>query len=272
MARMDLPLAGQVALVTGAGRGFGEAIALHLAAAGASVGLVARRRADVEKVAAAINGNDGKALAIAGDVTIAADVQRSIDAVEAIFGPITAFVNNAGVGWPYGPVAGMDIDLWWEAQKLHQLAPMLYLSRLLPGMIARASGRIVIITSRAHDMVIPNFSPYAIGKLVQTRLARIVDVENRTQGVRAFAMDPGFVSTDMAREGMNNPDAQAHLGFFVDMLRTQASEDNAQQGLDACGARVTQLLGGNYDALSGTYVPPDEDLNILLSRLSVQAA
>ncbi len=98
--------------------------------------LVARTSSDVEAVADAIRAAGGTALAIAADVTDETDVARSITETEAAFGPITQFVNNAGVGWPYGPVGGMDVAKWWEAQQLHQLAPMLYLSRLLPKMSA----------------------------------------------------------------------------------------------------------------------------------------
>jgi NAD(P)-dependent dehydrogenase (short-subunit alcohol dehydrogenase family) len=266
MVQTNFPLRGQVILVTGAGRGFGEAIARRLARQGAAVALLARRAEDVQRVAAAIQAEGGSAHAVAGDATVAADVERSITETEAAFGPITGFVNNAGVGWPYGPVSGIDTTQWWEAQKLHQLAPMLFLSRLLPGMVERRHGRIVIISSRAHTMVIPNFSPYAIGKLVQARLAQVIDAENRADGISAFAIDPGFVFTDMAREGLNNADAQRHIGFFVDMLKQQESEDQAQVGLDECGERVAQLFSGKYDALSGTYLAPEVDLDESLKQ------
>ena len=112
-------LAGEVALVTGGGRGFGRAIAMQLAEAGAAVGVIARSRDQIDEVAAAIESAGGRALAVPCDVTDRAQVADAVAAVSRRFGPVTFLVNNAGIAGPYGPIAETDPDAWWHAQKIH---------------------------------------------------------------------------------------------------------------------------------------------------------
>jgi NAD(P)-dependent dehydrogenase (short-subunit alcohol dehydrogenase family) len=259
-------LTGEIALVTGAGKGFGRAIALELAREGAAVALVARTRADVEAVAAEIGAAGGKAIAISGDVTDDLDVERAIDETERKLGPISLFVNNAGVGWPYGPVGGMDVGRWWQAQKLHQLAPMLFLSNLLPKMEAAGEGHVVLVSARASHLTVPAMSAYITGKTAQRRIAAVAALEVRPRGVAIFAIDPGFVVTDLARETLNSPEAKAHLGGMVERLG-QVKDKDFSADLASCGKRVADLMSGRYDALSGRYFEMDNDLDVALAEL-----
>jgi len=255
---------GETALVTGAGTGFGRAIALRLAADGAKVALIARTKSDIEAVAAEIVVAGGTALAIPADVTNEADVARSISETEAALGPITQFVNNAGVGWPYGPVGGMDVARWWQAQHLHQLAPMLYLSRLLPKMTAAGKGRAVIVSAKASHLSVGGMSAYITGKTAQVRIVNVAALEVAAAGVSIFAIDPGFVVTRLARETMTNPEAKTHLAGMVERLSQVADKDFSPE-LDACGARVADLLSGKYDALTGGYFEMQDSLDDALA-------
>lgn len=261
---------GEVALVTGAGKGFGRAIALKLARDGAAVALVARTAGDVEAVAQEIRAGGGTALPIAADVTLEADVQRSIDETEAALGPITLFVNNAGVGWPYGPVGGMDVAQWWQAQHLHQLAPMLYLSRLLPRMSAAGKGRVVVVSAKASHLTGGGMSAYITGKTAQVRIVNVAALEVKAAGVSIFAIDPGFVVTDLARETMTNPQARAHLSGMVERLGAVKDKDFSTE-LNACAQRVSDLLSGQYDALTGGYFEMQDDLDAALAALGGEA-
>jgi NAD(P)-dependent dehydrogenase (short-subunit alcohol dehydrogenase family) len=255
---------GEIALVTGAGKGFGRAIAQKLAAEGAKVALVARTLRDVEAVAEAIRAAGGTALPIAADVTNEADVERSILETETAFGPITQFVNNAGVGWPYGPVGGMDVAKWWEAQQLHQLAPMLYLSRLLPKMSAAKRGRVVVVSAKASHLSVGGMSAYITGKTAQVRIVNVAALEVAAAGVSVFAIDPGFVVTSLARETMNSSAAQAHLAGMVERLNAVADKDFSAE-LQACADRVANLLSGKYDALTGGYFEIPDDIDAALA-------
>jgi NAD(P)-dependent dehydrogenase (short-subunit alcohol dehydrogenase family) len=264
-------LESEVALVTGAGKGFGRAIALRLARDGAAVALVARTASDVAAVAGEIVAAGGRALAIAADVTEETDVARSIDEAEAALGPISLFVNNAGVGWPYGPVAGMDVARWWQAQHLHQLAPMLYLSRLLPKMAAAGRGHVVIVSAKASHLTAPAMSAYITGKTAQVRIVNVAAAEMKAAGVCIFAIDPGFVVTDLARETMTSPDARAHLSGMVERLGQVKDKDFSAE-LAACGRRVADLCSGRYDALTGRYFEMQDDLDAALASLAETAA
>ncbi|HWL46653.1 MAG TPA: SDR family oxidoreductase [Sphingomonadaceae bacterium] len=256
-------LSGQVALVTGAGRGFGRAIAMRLASEGAAVALMARDQGQLDGVVAEIAAAGGEALAIAGDVTVAADVDRAVSAAEAGFGPITQFVNNAGVGGPYGPIWEVDVEAWWAAQAVHIRAPMLFLRRILPGMVARNAGRVIIVSARASHVVAPHLSAYCTGKLAQTRIVAEAAAELADTAIKVFAIDPGFVFTALARETMTAPAARKWLPGMVGRLEEMAEHADGDADLARCAQRCVDLFSGRYDALSGRYMELPDDLDAM---------
>ena len=251
-------LQGQVALITGAGRGFGQAIAERFAAAGAGVGLMARSRDQLNRVADAINGRGGRAVAVTGDVTNAADVNAAVTQVEEQLGPLTLFVNNAGVPGPFGPLWAVDPEAWWRSQEVHIRAPMLFLNRILPGMIERDYGRIIVVSAVAARRVAPNLSAYCTGKTAQNRLVEEAAAELADTGVKIFAIDPGFVFTQLARETAESLDAQRWLGGMVERLWQRQGE--APHDLARCAQRCQDLASGGYDSLSGRYMELDDDI------------
>lgn len=258
-------LVGQSALITGAGRGIGQALALRLAAQGANVTLIARTLAQVEAVAAEIRSHGGQALAMAADVTDDAAVHRVTAAAAERFGPVSVLVNNAGHGDPFGPVGDVDPLQWWGTQKVHVLGSLLFMRCLIPGMRARGGGRIINIVSRAGLQPIPNMSAYAVAKCTAIRLIEQVDLEERHSNVRAFALQPGNIITEMARETMASPEAQRYIPEGVAMLRglTPASSDaDLQRTCDV----VVGLASGTYDALAGQYLDIAWDLEARLAE------
>ena len=155
---MRIDLSGQVALVTGAGRGIGRAIACALAAAGAEVAVLARSADQVAETAALITGTGGHALALAGDVTDRQAVSASVQAVLGRFGRIDLLVNNAGANTVFGPVWEVDPDAWWADTRVNLLGPLLCSAAVLPAMVARRRGRIVNIASGTAGRAFPNNS------------------------------------------------------------------------------------------------------------------
>lgn len=257
-------LAGQVAVVTGAGRGFGRAIAERLAGEGAAVALLSRSLPQLDEVAQAIRSNGGQAIGVRCDVTDAVSIEHAVAKVGQVLGPIDLLINNAGVPGPFGPIWQVDPDEWWRAQSVHIRAPMLFMHAVLPGMIARDRGRIVCVSAKAARIVAPYMSAYCTGKIAQNRLVAEAAAELADSKVAVFAIDPGFVFTELARETLEDAAAQKYLAPMMGRLREKQGDPSAQDDLDRCAQRVLDLASGKYDALSGGYFELSDDLDAKL--------
>ncbi|BAK68482.1 putative oxidoreductase [Sphingobium sp. SYK-6] len=260
-------LAGEIAIVTGAGRGFGRAIAERLASEGAAVALIARNKAQLDEAVAGIRQAGGEAIALCADVTDPADVDRAVSQVEAELGAPTILINNAGVPGPIGPIWELDMDAWWAAQQVHIRAPMLFLRRLLPSMVERDRGRIVIVSAIAARKVAPYLSAYCTGKIAQNRIVEEAAAELADTGVKIFAIDPGFVFTSLARDTMNAPAAQKWLPGMVARLKEVSDGSETAAGLARCAQRCLDLVSGRYDSLSGRYLEIPDDLDAIVASL-----
>ncbi len=260
------PPAGQSTLITGAGRGIGKAIALRLAAEGARITLVARSHQQVEEVARLVEAQGGSAQAVPADVTDAGAVARAVAAATDRFGPVSILVNNAGIPGPFGPVGDVDPLEWWSSQKVHVLGPLLFMRSVIPGMRSRGGGRIINVVSSAGLHPIPNLSAYAVGKSTAIRLTEAVDLEERRNGIRAFALHPGTIITDMAHDTLSSPDAQRYIPEGIAMLKGRGPEASAAD-LRRCCEVVTSLASGKYDALAGRYLDIDWDLDAKLKQV-----
>jgi NAD(P)-dependent dehydrogenase (short-subunit alcohol dehydrogenase family) len=250
------------ALVTGAGRGIGRAIAERLAAEGAPVTLIARTRAEIEAVAAGIVARGGAAHAISADVTDPSAISNALTAAAARFGVLRLLVNNAGTPGPYGPIGILDPLDWWNSQRVHLLAPLLTMTAVIPPMLREGGGRIINIVSSAGTIPIPHLSAYAVGKCSLIRLTETVDLEQRVHGIRAFALHPGTIVTDMAHSTMQSPEAARWIPDGITMLRARTLEDSAAD-LARCTTTVAALASGKYDAIAGRYLDIDNDLEAL---------
>lgn len=252
-------LDGEIALVTGAGRGIGRAIAGAYGREGASVALMARTTDQVEQATQAINAAGGKAIAVAGDVTSAADVQRAVDETQRRFGPISVLVSNAGITGPFAPIWDADPDEWWRTQEVHLHGAFLCTRAVYPGMVARGGGRIIVVSSRAAERGGPNVSAYQIAKAGQLRFCEALAAEGAAAGIRAWAIHPGFVDTQFADEPLRRADAQKYAAGFVARLR-ELKKDPAQGTPISLVADLAVFLGsGRGDALSGRYLRVEED-------------
>lgn len=260
----------RVAIVTGAGRGFGRAIAKRFAAEGAAVALISRTRSQLDAVAAEIDAAGGRALPISTDVTSSEGVRDAVAQTVREFGPVTDLVSNAGVPGPFGPIWN-NAESWWASQKVHQLAPILFLQEVVPIMISRGGGRVILVSAKASHILAPFLSAYCVGKLVQTRIAAHLDAEAAASGVRVFAIDPGFVFTDLAEETLTSPDAQRWLPDMTARLRSMKEDPDRERELPLCAQRCVDLASGRYDGLSGGYFELPDDLNALLKSKATKA-
>ncbi len=259
-------LQGQVAIVTGGGRGFGRAIACRLAAEGAAVTVTARTAAQLESTVREIESAGGRAFAAPGDVTNRQDVARVVSATVSRFGPVTLMVNNAGVAGPFGPIGVVDPDEWWASQAIHVRGTLLYMSAVLPSMVERGGGRIINIASRGGVEVTANLSAYGVGKASQIRLTQHVAAEGKQHGISAFAIEPGTVFTDLAQGTLESPEAQRWLPGMLSILNDIREREDPAPGLARCGQMCVDLASGRFDGLSGSYLTPQDDFAGLLAR------
>lgn len=187
-------LAGGVVLITGAGDGIGAASARLFAARGARVGLVGRRAAPLEALAAEIGPG---ALALAGDVSAPGMMAGAVAAVEAAFGPLDVLVNNAGVIEPIGPLEAVDPEAWARSIDINLKGVFLGLRAALPGMLARGGGTILNVSSGAAHRPLEGWSAYCAGKAGAAMLTRACHLELAGRGIRVMGLSPGTVRTRM---------------------------------------------------------------------------
>lgn len=197
---MAHPLEGQIALVTGAGRGIGRAIALALAGAGANLILIARTADKLMETATLVNRMGQQALPITADVSRREEVQRAVARGLEAFGRVDILVNNAGVQPPIGPLVGNDPDEWTHTVAVNLFGPFYCIQAVLPGMIARRRGKIINLSGGGATGPRPNFSAYAASKAAIVRLTETLAEEVRPYNIQVNAIAPGAVNTRMLDE------------------------------------------------------------------------
>jgi NAD(P)-dependent dehydrogenase (short-subunit alcohol dehydrogenase family) len=254
-------LAGQVALVTGGGRGIGRAIALALARSGASVAVLARSADQLAEVVAEIARAGGRAIACPGDVTDRATVEGAVARVERELGPIDLLVNNAGAGGPLGALAEVDPDEWWRCVEVNLRGPLLCSRAVLPGMLARRRGRIVNVASGAGTHPIPNLSAYVTSKAALIRMTENLAAEVDSFGIRAFAIQPGTVRTAMVETVLQSEAGRRLMPWFF-----QVFEQGRDLPPEPAGRLVVFLASGQVDGLSGRFVAVEWDVEGLARR------
>jgi len=192
-------LQGRVALVTGAGRGIGREIALGLARDGARVALLARTTKEIDGVAHEINVLGGTALVLTADIGGATAAKQAVRTVSEELGPIEILVNNAAVVWPLGASATIDPAQWELAAQINLLAPVRLTIAMLPGMIERAWGRIVNVSSgvAANPDGMIGGNAYTATKAALEAHTLNLAAELRESGVTANVFRPGAVDTAM---------------------------------------------------------------------------
>jgi NAD(P)-dependent dehydrogenase (short-subunit alcohol dehydrogenase family) len=189
----------RVALVTGAGRGIGRAIALAFAQEGARVAVTARSAAELEEVAGSIRAHGRPALTITADLADRAVPARIVKEVAAALGPVEILVNNAGVGSSANPKPVIDFDdaFWDLSLAVNLTAPYLLCKAVLPAMQARHWGRIITIASINSRVGSVHGAAYAASKHGVLGLMRTLAMEVAADGITVNSICPGPVRTRM---------------------------------------------------------------------------
>ncbi|MGH8007885.1 MAG: SDR family oxidoreductase [Candidatus Binatia bacterium] len=195
MSAETLSLAGRVALITGASRGIGRAIALRLAQAGATTVLAARTEPELLNVAETIRGSGKETLAVPTDVTSDQQLEVLVNTALARFGHIDILVNNAGGGPPRTPIVKARRTDWEQTLRVNLWATMVLAKLVLPAMIERRSGAIVNICSLAGLTGKAGEAAYAAAKFGVRGFSQSLFEEVREYGIKVSTVCPGYVDT-----------------------------------------------------------------------------
>jgi 3-oxoacyl-[acyl-carrier protein] reductase len=218
-----------VALVTGGGRGIGADVARELAAAGMQVAVTARTAEEVEAVANEIGGR-----ALVGDVSKREDVERWVRDV----GQIDLLVANAGRNAREQRAWELDPDEWWNVFEVNVLGVYLSCRAVIPGMIERGRGRIVITGSGAAYLPHSGSTAYSASKAAVWRFGNVLAEQLEPFGIAVFVISPGLVRTEMTRS---------------------APDDAPWTPPELAPRLVRTLASGRADALSGRYIHAEHD-------------
>ncbi|MBT9329851.1 SDR family oxidoreductase [Paracidobacterium acidisoli] len=220
-------LKGQVAVVTGAGRGIGEAIAQRLASMGAAVVLAARSVEDLNRVRGSITAAGGEAEAAAADLQKESSIAALAEMVRQRYGRCDILVNNAGVGKIGRPLHEMAPEDWETVMSTNLRGPYLTIRAFAPLMIAARSGHIVNISSLAGHNPLKNGAAYAASKWGLNGLTYSVAEELREYGIRVSVVAPGSVNTKFgggAAEHGERKIQPVDIAHVVAMLVTQSPQ------------------------------------------------
>ena len=247
-------LAGQVALVTGAGRGIGRAIALAFAQGGAKVAVLGRNQTSLEQVRDEITANGGQALALPCDVSDAAAVRAAFGSVRTALGLVDILVNNAGIA-ASRKITAIDNETWAQIMQVNVTGPFYCCREAVPDMLQRGGGRIINIASMAALVGVPYSSAYSASKHALLGLTRSLALELGRNQITVNAICPGWVETDMlaeavqsiiAKTGRSSADVRASLLASSNQRRMLTPEEIATEAL--------RLAGPNGAGVTGTAV------------------
>jgi len=190
-------IAGKNALVTGAGKGIGRAVALALAQENVQVALLARNEAQLQAVAREIEALGGKAIIVAADIADRAAVEAAVEQATAALGSIDILINNAGIG-TFAKLVDMDPAEWEHIIQVNLLGTYYATRAVLPGMIARETGDIINIASTAGQRGAATTSAYSASKFAMLGLTESLMQEVRRHNIRVSALTPSTVATELA--------------------------------------------------------------------------
>lgn len=204
-------LHGRVALVTGASRGIGRAIAIALARAGADVAINYRSRAEDAEEARAAAG--GRSITVQADVSKAADAAWLVRTVEAMLGRVDILVNNAGIARPQAIAEITEAD-WDEVVDVNLKSCFLVTQAVLPGMRARKWGRVINVSSVAAQVGGVVGPHYAASKAGMHGMTHYYAAHLASEGIRVNAIAPALIDTEMVRSNLNASAARIPVGRF----------------------------------------------------------
>ncbi|WCK56798.1 3-ketoacyl-ACP reductase [Aneurinibacillus sp. Ricciae_BoGa-3] len=194
-----MDLTGKCALITGAGKGIGRAIAIALAKEGVNLGLLARTASDLEKVAKDLRETSGVQVSIAAaDITNRLEVEHAVDSIRNELGSLDVLVNNAGIG-SFARLHEMPPEEWERIIQVNVFGTYYVTRAVLPGMIEQNHGNIINISSSAGERGAATSTAYSASKFAIMGMTESLMQEVRKNNIRVTALAPSTVNTELAK-------------------------------------------------------------------------
>jgi len=251
-------LNGKVAVVTGAGSGLGESIAIRFAGSGATVVLADLDVDGAERVLREIEKAGGKGRVAETDVADAESAAALVDLAVQEYGRLDIAVNNAGIGGPTAPVGEYPVDGWDRIIAINLSGVFYGMRYQIPAMLASGGGAIVNMASIAGRVGLANGSGYAAAKHGVVGLTETAAIEYATRGIRVNAVGPGFVNTPLIgkrsvldSEGTDAHDEMQALAALHPMNRLGEADEVAELVLFLASDRASFITGAYYNVDGG---------------------
>ena len=246
----------RTAIVTGGGRGIGEAAAHALARDGFRLVLVARTASELERVAGEVRRRGGAAHAVSADVSHPEDASRIARTTLDAYGGIDVLVNAAGVYGPIGPTWEVDVEAWVQAIHVNLVGTFLCCRAVLPHMIERRRGKIVNLSGGGATAPLPRFSAYGTSKAAVVRLTETLAEEVRKFNVQVNAIAPGAVDTRLQDEVLA---AGERAGPLLERIRALRTTGHGGVPPELAADLGAFLVSERADGLTGKLIAAPHD-------------
>jgi NAD(P)-dependent dehydrogenase (short-subunit alcohol dehydrogenase family) len=250
----------RVTLITGASQGIGRVLAITFAGAGDALILAARNEEGLTETATAARDQDVEVLVVPTDVTDPTQVDRLARQALDHFGQVDVMINNSGIGGPSGPMWELDLEDWRQTFAVNVEGVFLVSKALMPQMIERCSGSVIIIGSITGKRPLWGRTPYASTKSALVGLTRTLAIEAGRYGVRVNLISPGFVAgprldwviTSQAEvRDISEAEARAEMEAEAALQRLTQPEDVARAALFLASDDSTAISGADLNVNSG---------------------
>jgi len=241
---MNISLKGKVALVTGASRGIGRAIALEMAGAGADIVLVSRKQADLEKVAAEIRAAGRRALPLAAHMGRMEDIGNMVNKAKQEFGRIDILVNNAATNPTMDPAIDVSERAWDSIMNLN-VKGLFFLSQAVARVMREHGGGCIINISSAAG-VTPDILPvYSVSKASVIMVTKVIAKEWAQYGIRVNTISPGETKTQFSEALWGNPEICKHILEMTPLKRIAEPEEMAGAAVFLASDKASFITGQN---------------------------
>ena len=251
-----MKLDGQIAVITGSGRGIGRAIALAYAREGAKLALAARSETELQETVSTVSELGAEAIAVRTDVTSQEDTEQLAHRVVERFGRIDVLVNNAGNSGPVGPLHVNDIADWVNTINVNLTGTFLVCRAVIPVMLERSGGKIINLSGAGATNAWSNMSAYCSSKAAVVRLTEVLAQELDGKGITVNALGPGSVHTSMW-DKMTEQAAQAGADFIHQLGLRVTSGGGAS--IDECAELAVWLASSESGELTGRLISAATD-------------